>query len=155
MRVVMQRVTSASVRVEGEVVGKIGKGLLCLVGIGTDDTEEDSEFCCRRLLNARLWPDENERAWRTSVKSNDLEVLLVSQFTLHGYFSGNKPDFHLSMSPAKAKEFFDAFCDRVRREHDTEKVAEGVFGAYMEVSLVNDGPITMQIDSKNRKPTKN
>ncbi|RLN88403.1 hypothetical protein BBJ28_00004304 [Nothophytophthora sp. Chile5] len=99
--------------------------------------------------NARLWPDEADRPWRTSVKSNDLELLLVSQFTLHGYFSGNKPDFHLSsrfpihqfrqcrrLAPEPAKIFFDAFCERVRREHIPDKVAEGVFGAYMEVSIV-------------------
>ncbi|ETI45169.1 D-tyrosyl-tRNA(Tyr) deacylase [Phytophthora nicotianae CJ01A1] len=154
MKVVMQRVTSASVRVEGNVVGQIGKGLLCFVGIGHDDTEDDAEWCCRRLLNARLWPDEAERAWRKSLKDNDYEVLLVSQFTLHGQFAGNKPDFHLSMAPKPAKEFYDAFCDRVRREYIADKVAEGEFGAYMEVSIVNDGPVTMQINSKDRKLAK-
>uniref|UniRef100_K3WUV9 D-aminoacyl-tRNA deacylase n=1 Tax=Globisporangium ultimum (strain ATCC 200006 / CBS 805.95 / DAOM BR144) TaxID=431595 RepID=K3WUV9_GLOUD len=154
MRVVLQRVTSASVRVEGEVVGQIGRGLLCLVGIGRDDTEEDAEFCCRRLLNCRIWPDAKDTPWKTSVLSNGFEVLLVSQFTLHGYFSGNKPDFHLSMAPTPAKEFFDKFCARVRAAHTADKVAEGVFGAYMEVSLVNDGPITMTIDSKEKKAAK-
>ncbi|EGZ17147.1 hypothetical protein PHYSODRAFT_351116 [Phytophthora sojae] len=154
MKVLMQRVTSASVRVEGKVVGEIGKGLLCFVGIGHDDTEDDAEWCCRRLLNAHLWPDESDRAWKTSLKSNGYEVLVVSQFTLHGQFAGNKPDFHLAMGPGPAKEFYDAFCDRVRREHVPEKVAEGVFGAYMEVSIVNDGPVTMQINSKDRKPAK-
>ncbi|DAZ94650.1 TPA: hypothetical protein N0F65_000930 [Lagenidium giganteum] len=150
MRVVLQRVTSGSVTVEGSVVGQIGRGLVCLVGIGRDDTEEDAEFCCRRLLNARLWPDAKGAQWKTSVLSNDLEVLLVSQFTLHGFFQGNKPDFHLSMSPGPAKEFFDQFVARVGREHKPEKVAQGVFGAYMEVALVNDGPVTMMIDSKDR-----
>ncbi|TMW62914.1 hypothetical protein Poli38472_005532 [Pythium oligandrum] len=154
MRVVLQRVTSGSVRVDGEIVGQIGKGLVCLVGIGRDDTEDDAEFCCRRLLNARLWPDDKGAAWKTSVASNGYEVLLVSQFTLHGYFAGNKPDFHLAMAPAPAKELFDSFCDRVRRTHVSDKVAEGVFGAMMEVALVNDGPVTMCIDSKDRKGTK-
>ncbi|EEY61053.1 D-Tyr-tRNA(Tyr) deacylase [Phytophthora infestans T30-4] len=154
MKVVMQRVTSASVRVEGNVVGQIGNGLLCFVGIGHDDTEDDAEWCCRRLLNARLWPDEAERAWRKSLKDNDYEVLVVSQFTLHGQFAGNKPDFHLSMAPKPAKVFYDAFCDRVRRDYVADKVAEGEFGAYMEVSIVNDGPVTMQINSKDRKLAK-
>ncbi|RQM16431.1 hypothetical protein DD237_003359 [Peronospora effusa] len=154
MKVIMQRVTNASVRVEGEIVGHIGKGLLCFVGIGHEDTEEDAEWCCRRLLNARLWPEASGRAWKMSLKSHEYEVLLVSQFTLHGQFLGNKPDFHLSMKPEMAKEFYEAFCDRVRREYVADKVAEGKFGAYMEVSIVNDGPVTMQIDSKDRKPTK-
>ncbi|GLD95341.1 hypothetical protein PINS_up003985 [Pythium insidiosum] len=154
MRVVLQRVTGASVRVDGEVVGQIGKGLVCLVGITREDTEEDAEFCCRRLLNARLWPDEKDTAWKSSVVSNGYEVLLVSQFTLYGYFQGNKPDFHLAMAPAPAKEFYHAFCDRVRAAHSADKVAEGVFGAMMEVSLVNDGPVTMTIDSRDRKGSK-
>ncbi|KAJ0412818.1 hypothetical protein ATCC90586_002448 [Pythium insidiosum] len=179
MRVVLQRVTSASVRVDGEVVGQIGKGLVCLVGITRDDTEEDAEFCCRRLLglvclvgitrddteedaefccrrllNARLWEDDKGTSWKSSVISNGYEVLLVSQFTLYGFFQGNKPDFHLAMAPAPAKEFYHAFCDRVRAAHSADKVAEGIFGAMMEVSLVNDGPVTMTIDSRDRKGSK-
>ncbi|KAJ0410357.1 hypothetical protein P43SY_002689 [Pythium insidiosum] len=154
MRVVLQRVTNASVRVDGEVVGQIGKGLVCLVGITRDDTEEDAEFCCRRLLNARLWEDEKGTSWKSSVISNGYEVLLVSQFTLYGFFQGNKPDFHLAMAPAPAKEFYHAFCDRVRAAHSADKVAEGIFGAMMEVSLVNDGPVTMTIDSRDRKGSK-
>lgn len=137
MKVLMQRVTSASVRVEGKVVGEIGKGLLCFVGIGHDDTEDDAEWCCRRLLvqnrtvsqhgrplnypltnpnamppcgymltlfkNAHLWPDESDRAWKTSLKSNGYEVLVVSQFTLHGQFAGNKPDFHLASTSSTSQ----------------------------------------------------
>uniref|UniRef100_A0AAV1TNG8 D-aminoacyl-tRNA deacylase n=1 Tax=Peronospora matthiolae TaxID=2874970 RepID=A0AAV1TNG8_9STRA len=154
MRLVLQRVTSASVCVTGETVGQIGHGLLCFVGIGHDDTDEDAEWCCRRLLNARLWPDESGKPWKASIKSQGYEVLLVSQFTLHGQLVGNKPDFHLSMKPELAKQFYDAFCDRVRREYVADKVADGKFGAWMEVSIVNDGPVTMQIDSKVRKPSK-
>ncbi|CAH0482690.1 unnamed protein product [Peronospora belbahrii] len=154
MKVIMQRVTSASVRVEGKTVGEIQKGLLCFLGIGNDDTEDDAEWCCRRLLNARLWPDESGKPWKRSVKSCEHDVLLVSQFTLHGQFAGNKPDFHLSMKHEPARKFYDAFCDRVRREYIADKVAEGEFGAYMEVFIVNDGPVTMEINSKDRKPTK-
>ncbi|KAL7694623.1 putative D-aminoacyl-tRNA deacylase DTD, D-aminoacyl-tRNA deacylase-like superfamily [Plasmopara halstedii] len=154
MKVVLQRVLSASVLVEGNVVGAIGPGLLCFIGIGNDDTEDDAEWCCRRILNARLWPEESKRPWKLSVKDKEYELLLVSQFTLHGQFLGNKPDFHLSMTPSLAKEFYDAFCERVRRDYVADKVAEGMFGAYMEVSLVNDGPVTMQLDSKVRKSAK-
>ncbi|TDH66695.1 hypothetical protein CCR75_001589 [Bremia lactucae] len=154
MKVMMQRVISACVRVEGEIVGEITQGLLCFVGIGHDDTEDDAEWCCRRLLNARLWPGESNRPWKTSLKDNGYEVLLVSQFTLHGQFAGNKPDFHLSMASTPARVFYDAFCKRVRCAYVNEKVAEGTFGAYMEVSIVNDGPVTMQLNSKDRKLAK-
>ncbi|KAI9912932.1 hypothetical protein PsorP6_005593 [Peronosclerospora sorghi] len=150
MKILLQRVTSAAVRVEDKVVGEIKKGVLCFVGIGCDDTEEDAAWCCRRLLNARLWPDDSGRAWKMSVRSKEYQVLLVSQFTLHAQFSGNKPDFHRSMKNEPAKKFYDEFCDRVRREYAADKVAEGEFAAYMEVSIVNDGPVTMLIDSRAR-----
>ncbi|CAK4079046.1 unnamed protein product [Aphanomyces euteiches] len=151
MKLVIQRVTSGCVKVEEQVVGSIGKGLVCLVGIGKDDTEEDADWCCRRILNSRLWPNEAGRAWSTSALQNNYQVLMVSQFTLHGYLNGNKPDFHLAMSPEPAKALFDNLVQRVRDAHTApEQVQEGVFGAYMEVSLVNDGPVTLNLDSKVR-----
>ncbi|KDO35692.1 D-tyrosyl-tRNA(Tyr) deacylase [Saprolegnia parasitica CBS 223.65] len=152
MKLVIQRVTSGGVKVDGQTVGSISKGVVCLVGIGRDDTEDDAEWCCRRILNARLWPNDDGKAWMTSVLQNNYGVLMVSQFTLHGYMNGNKPDFHLSMAPEPAKELFDNLVARVRKAHVApEQVQEGVFGAYMEVSLVGDGPVTMNLDSKVRK----
>ncbi|OQS02669.1 D-Tyr-tRNA(Tyr) deacylase [Thraustotheca clavata] len=152
MKLVMQRVTSGAVKVDGQTVGSISKGLVCLVGIGRDDTEEDAEWICRRILNSRLWPNAEGKPWMSSLLQNNFQVLMVSQFTLHGYMNGNKPDFHLSMSPEPAKVLFDNLVQRVRNAHNSpEQVQEGVFGAYMEVSIVNDGPVTMNLDSKSRK----
>ncbi|RLO01703.1 hypothetical protein DYB28_006856 [Aphanomyces astaci] len=152
MKLVVQRVTSGCVRVDEKAVGSISKGLVCLVGIGRDDTEDDAEWCCRRILNARLWPNEDGKPWMTSALQNNFQVLLVSQFTLHGYLAGNKPDFHLAMPPEPAKALFDNLVSRVRTAHASpEQVQEGVFGAYMEVSIVGDGPVTLNLDSKVRK----
>ncbi|RHY04035.1 hypothetical protein DYB36_010231, partial [Aphanomyces astaci] len=89
MKLVVQRVTSGCVRVDEKAVGSISKGLVCLVGIGRDDTEDDAEWCCRRILNARLWPNDDGKPWMTSALQNNFQVLLVSQFTLHGYLAGN------------------------------------------------------------------
>nr|CCA26656.1 DTyrtRNA(Tyr) deacylase putative [Albugo laibachii Nc14] len=149
MRLILQRVSKSSVRVDEAIVDEIGKGILCFIGIGREDTLEDVDYCCQRLL----WPDNEDKAWKTSAISNGFEILIVSQFTLHGYFSGNKPNFHLAMAPKPAKELYDQFCCKVREMH-TAKVAEGVFGANTEVSLTNDGPVTMTVDSKERKPSK-
>ncbi|OQR84059.1 D-Tyr-tRNA(Tyr) deacylase [Achlya hypogyna] len=154
MKLVIQRVTSGGVKVDGQTVGSISKGVVCLVGIGRDDTEEDAEWCCRRILNARLWPSAEGKPWMTSVLQNNFQVLMVSQFTLHGYMNGNKPDFHLSsrLSPEPAKELFDNLVAKVRKAHTApEQVQEGVFGAYMEVDIAGDGPVTMNLDSKARK----
>ncbi|KAF1334298.1 Long-chain-fatty-acid-coa ligase, partial [Globisporangium splendens] len=155
MRVVLQRVTSASVRVEGEVVGQIGKGLLCFVGIGRDDTEEDAEFCCRRLLvcpNAKTMP-ECVNALIVLTLSPLLSIR-VSTITELPHLAGREGHAvedvgalerlrSAAVAPAPAKEFFDKFCDRVRAAHAADKVAEGVFGAYMEVSLVVEASYRM------------
>lgn len=97
MKVVLQRVREARVTVEGKTVGEIGAGLLCLVGIGTTDTSEDIAWIRNRILGARLWPNaDGGKRWDKSVKQLGYGVLLVSQFTLHGIFKGNKPDFHFA-----------------------------------------------------------
>mmetsp|Transcript_21692 Transcript_21692/g.36265 ORF Transcript_21692/g.36265 Transcript_21692/m.36265 type:complete len:154 (-) Transcript_21692:334-795(-) len=148
MRAVIQRVTSASVEVGGEIVSSIGPGILCLIGLKDGDVEADAEFICRKVLNVRLFENaESGKAWDKSVVDKGYEVLLVSQFTLYGYLKGNKPDFHLAMPPAKAREEYDAFVARVRKGHKPDMVKDGVFGAKMNVQLVNDGPVTFTIDS--------
>ncbi|CAL5226948.1 g9832 [Coccomyxa viridis] len=152
MRAVVQRVKRASVEVDGKVVSSIGPGLLCLIGIREGDTPADQEFLCRKLLNFRIWPtDDGVKAWDQSVSQKQYELLLVSQFTLYALAKGNKPDYHLAMPPTKAKDFYLEFLERLRGEYVADQVKDGIFGAMMDVSLVNDGPVTIQFDSE--KPT--
>lgn len=148
MRAVVQRVLSASVEVEGRIVSAIGPGLLVLVGVHEADTDSDADYICRKVLNMRLFSnDKTGKAWDQSVMQRNFEVLLVSQFTLYGILKGNKPDFHVAMSPAKAKPFYASLVEKFQRSYSADSVKDGVFGAMMKVSLVNDGPVTMQIDS--------
>jgi D-aminoacyl-tRNA deacylase len=149
MRVIIQRVNSASVTVQEKVISKIGKGLLCLVGVGDDDTKEDSEFISRKILNLRLWDDKDGKRWNKSVMDMKYEVLLVSQFTLYSVLKGNKPDFHKAMKPELSQEFFDTFVKEIKAKY--EPIQTGEFGAYMNVDLQNDGPITIVIDSRNKE----
>jgi D-aminoacyl-tRNA deacylase len=149
MRVIIQRVNSASVTVQEKVISKIGKGLLCLVGVGDDDTKEDSEFISRKILNLRLWEDKDGKRWNKSVMDMKYEVLLVSQFTLYSVLKGNKPDFHKAMKPELSQEFFETFVKEMKSKYDS--IQTGEFGAYMNVDLQNDGPITIVIDSRNKE----
>ncbi|CAJ2637679.1 D-aminoacyl-tRNA deacylase isoform X5 [Trifolium pratense] len=113
MRAVVQRVESASVEVEGRIVSEIGPGLLVLVGIHDSDTESDADYICRKVLNMRLFPNEDTgKAWDHSVVQKNYQVLLVSQFTLYGFLKGNKPDFHVAMAPQRAKPFYASLVDR-------------------------------------------
>ncbi|KAL5575325.1 hypothetical protein UlMin_017024 [Ulmus minor] len=152
MRAVVQRVTSASVEVEGRKVSEIGPGLLVLVGLHDSDSDSDAEYICRKVLNMRLFPNETSgRGWDQNVMQRNYEVLLVSQFTLYGFLKGNKPDFHLAMPPEKAKPFYASVVDRFKISYNPDAIKDGVFGAMMKVSLVNDGPVTMQLDSQSPK----
>lgn len=149
MRAVVQRVVSASVEVEGRIVSEIGPGLCVLAGVLESDTSDDASFMCRKVLNMRLWPNEESgRAWDQSVMQRGYELLVVSQFTLYGVLKGNKPDFHVAMPPQQAKPFYDAFVARLGAAYRPEKVKDGIFGAMMKVNIVNDGPVTMQLDSR-------
>ncbi|CAI9270006.1 unnamed protein product [Lactuca saligna] len=150
MKAVVQRVASASVEVEGSTVSAIGPGLLVLVGIHDLDTDSDADYICRKVLNMRLFPNEKTgKTWDQSVMQKNYEVLLVSQFTLYGIMKGNKPDFHVAMAPDRAKSFYASFVERFQRSYKLESVKDGVFGAMMKVNLVNDGPVTMQLESPN------
>ena len=158
MRAVVQRVKSASVTVDDAVVSSIGPGLVVLVGIGGDDTEEDAEYVAGKCLppegvgGAKNW--DGAKPWDRSVMDIDGEVLFVSQFTLHGYFKGNRPDFHRAMDPERAKAFYRDFLaiarERVYAGKGT-RIKDGIFGAKMDVALVNDGPVTLLMDSRDRK----
>jgi len=146
MRAVIQRVRQASVKVKGEVVGKIEKGFLVLLGIETDDSEKDTEYIVKKTTNLRVFEDE-EGKMNKSIKDIDGDILLVSQFTLSGDTrKGNRPSYIGAMPPDTAKDFFD---NVVKSFLDVyPKIQTGRFGAMMDVSLINDGPVTILIDSK-------
>ncbi|XP_006597472.1 D-aminoacyl-tRNA deacylase isoform X3 [Glycine soja] len=123
MRAVVQRVASASVEVEGRIVSEIGPGLLVLVGIHDSDSDADADYICRKVLNMRLFPNENTgKAWDHSVMQKNYQVLLVSQFTLYGFLKGNKPDFHVAMAPQRAKPFYASLVDRFRNAYNSDAI---------------------------------
>lgn len=153
MRLVVQRVKSASVSVEGKTVSEIGPGILALVGLHEHDTEDDLRHCCKRLLGCKLWANDSA-PWRHSVKQKSFSCLLVSQFTLFGTLSKkNQPDYKLAMKSAQAEELYGQFLEMVREAYEPDKVKDGVFGAMMDVSLVNDGPVTLVIESDPKPPS--
>jgi D-aminoacyl-tRNA deacylase len=150
MRAVVQRVKSASVTVESEVVGAIECGLVVLLGIETEDTAEDVEWLAGKLVNQRLFPSE-QCAWARSVIETAGGILLVSQFTLHASTrKGTKPSWHRAARPEKATPLYEAMAARLQ-ELLGRSIATGRFGAMMDVALVNDGPVTLLIDSKTRE----
>lgn len=155
MRLVVQRVKSASVTVDNKVVSSIGPGMMALVGLHEHDTEADLTHCCKRLLGAKLWSNDNGALWRHGVKQRGHEVLLVSQFTLYGTLTKkNQPDYKRSMKAIPAQALYNQFLQMVRDQYEAEKVFDGVFGAMMDVELVNDGPVTIIIESDPQPPPK-
>jgi len=142
MKVVLQRVKSASVTVDGKLIASIGKGVLAFAGIGKDDTLKDTEQSANKLLKMKLWDDDTGGRWKCNVTDIGGEILCVSQFTLLASTKkGNKPDFHKSAGPEKGKELYSAFFKKVQELYDAEKVKDGIFQAMMDVALVNDGPV--------------
>lgn len=155
MRVVIQRVLSASVTVEGEVVSSIDRGYLLLVGVERGDQEEDAKHIAKQVLKARLFPDDDGKDWKKNVVDLGLDILCVSQFTLYGALNkGTKPDFHHAMPPTTATSFYAQFVESMRKAYAADKVHDGIFGAYMKVALQNDGPITLIIDSADKRKPK-
>ncbi len=145
MRVVIQRVNQASVEIDGKLVSKIDKGLLVLVGIKSNDTLDQCDYLINKILNLRIFEDEHFKM-NKSVSDLNLEILLVSQFTLYADCKkGNRPSFINAMPPAQAKEFYQKFVDQFKQKYT--KVKDGIFGAYMKVNLINDGPVTIILDS--------
>lgn len=150
MRALLQRVTKASVTVSGETVGSIDQGLLVLLGVGEDDTQEDIDWLVRKIVNMRIFSDENGHMNRSVIDIKGA-ILVVSQFTLHASTKkGNRPSFIRAAAPDVANSMYETTVNQLRNEMLGE-VATGVFGAMMEVSLLNDGPVTIWIDSKNRE----
>lgn len=150
MKAVIQRVSRAEVRVDGEVVGKIGEGYLILVGVMNGDTINEAQLLARKTANLRIFTDENDKMNR-SILDIDGEVLAVSQFTLCAdVHKGNRPSFIESAPPKEANALYEAFC-RALSENGVRKVEKGVFGAHMEVSLLNNGPVTILYDTDTWK----
>lgn len=144
MRVVVQRVKKSRVKVNDEVVSEIGPGLLVLAGIEKDDTLDVLEWVANKIVNLRIFEDDLGKM-NLSVKDIDGEILLVSQFTLAAYIKkGNRPSFSDAMEEYLAKEYFEKFVDMVKVSYPHVKT--GVFKAYMEVELVNDGPVTIILE---------
>ncbi|SDJ67189.1 D-aminoacyl-tRNA deacylase [Alkalibacterium thalassium] len=148
MRAVIQRASKAKVTVEAETVGEIGKGFVVLLGVEDNDTEEDVAYLVRKVANMRIFEDDDEKMNR-SLKDVEGEILSISQFTLHADTKkGNRPSFTGAAGPEKAAALYESFNKQLSAEGIN--VATGKFGAHMKVSLVNDGPVTILIDSKNK-----
>jgi len=145
MKVIVQRVLSASVAVDHKTVSEIKKGYLLLVGIGTGDTNDDVQRLVSMIMKIRIFPDA-EGKMQHSISEVGGEILVVSQFTLLANFAkGNRPSFHDAAKPEVAKPLFDALVEGLRTQSEL-KILTGVFGADMQVSLCNDGPVTMILE---------
>ncbi len=152
MKAVIQRVLSASVAVDGETVGSCGQGLLVLLGVSPEDTDEDMERMVQKMVKLRIFSDEAGKMNR-SVQDIDGEMLVISQFTLFAnYRHGNRPDYLGAAAPDKAKAMYEKFLASAAR--CVCHVGHGVFGADMQVSLVNDGPVTIVMESDVLAPAK-
>lgn len=150
MRTVTQRVQYASVTIDGQLKSKIGKGLLILVGVEDRDTQEDVEWLAKKITNLRIFDDENGVMNRSCIES-DGEILVVSQFTLHASTKkGNRPSYIKASKPDVAIPMYEAFCQEVSLQLG-KSVQTGTFGADMKVELLNDGPVTILIDSQNKE----
>lgn len=149
MRAVVQRVNKASVEIEKRTKGKINKGLLIFLGIEEADGQEDIKWLSRKIANMRIFSDENN-AMNLSVKKIDGEALVISQFTLHASTrKGNRPSFIKAAKPDHAEPLYEEFISALQK-HIEKPIATGEFGADMQVSLHNDGPVTIIIDSKDK-----
>lgn len=145
MRAVIQRVTEASVKVDGKITGEIGKGILIFLGVGEGDTEKDLKYIADKTIGLRIFSDENDKM-NLSVQDIGGEILVVSQFTLYGDCrKGKRPSFSSSMEPVAAKRMYEEFIEYVSEQGI--RTAHGIFGADMKVELLNDGPVTILLDS--------
>ncbi|UBZ12715.1 D-tyrosyl-tRNA(Tyr) deacylase [Flagellimonas marinaquae] len=150
MRTVLQRVSKASVTVDGQIISSIDEGLLILLGVEDADTKEDIDWLTNKILNLRIFNDENE-VMNRSVMDVDGEIIVVSQFTLHAQTKkGNRPSYIKAAKPDIAVPMYEDFV-QVLEQKLGKKVGTGVFGADMKVELLNDGPVTITMDTKNKE----
>ena len=145
MRVILQRVTSSKVIVEGQTIGKIGRGLNLLVGIADTDTEAELDWMARKCLELRVFPRDDGGRFDQSVQEIQGELLVISQFTLYGDCrKGRRPSFDQAAAPEKAENLYEQFVEKLRQSE--LKVETGKFGAMMQVSIENDGPVTLILE---------
>ncbi|MGB5821565.1 MAG: D-aminoacyl-tRNA deacylase [Saonia sp.] len=150
MKAVIQRVSKASVTVGGKVISEIGEGLLILLGVEDSDNHEDIEWLSRKIVNLRIFNDQ-QGVMNKSLSEVDGNAIVVSQFTLHASTKkGNRPSYIKAAKPNTAIPVYENFVGQLEKDL-TKKVGTGVFGADMKVSLLNDGPVTIIIDTKNRE----
>ena len=150
MRTLIQRISEASVKIDGKIHSAIQKGLLVFLGIEDADTAEDIDWLTTKIVNLRIFPDENGVMNRSVIEISG-EILLVSQFTLHASTKkGNRPSYIKAAKPEIAIPLYKKFCDELCTKLN-KKVATGIFGADMKISLTNDGPVTIWIDTKNKE----
>jgi len=146
MRAVVQRVSESSVTVDGEVVGSIGPGLMVLLGVTHEDTEKEADYLADKIINLRIFSDDAGKMNR-SLRDTEGEMLVVSQFTLYGDCrKGRRPSFIQAAGPDKGNALYEYFVKKVR--DNGVATATGRFGAMMDVSLINDGPVTLIVESK-------
>ena len=150
MRVVIQRVSEASVKVEGAIIGQIQQGLMVLVGIVNEDDHSDIEWLVNKILNMRIFDDELGVMNKSLIEASG-NILLISQFTLHASTKkGNRPSYIAAAKPAVAIPLYESMIKQLEKELGNS-IQTGKFGADMKVSLINDGPVTITIDSKNKE----
>ena len=148
MRVVIQRVTRASVTIAGELKSSIGKGMMILVGCCNEDTDQDLDWAVKKIAQLRIFDDE-QGVMNKSIEETGGEILAVSQFTLYASCKkGNRPSYIRAAKPDISVPLYDAFCEKLQ-ERLQKPIQTGVFGADMQVELINDGPVTICIDTKN------
>ena len=144
MKLVVQRVTHASVEVEGEITGRIDEGLMVLVGFGENDSEKEANYLARKVAKLRVFADDDGRMNRSVIDVGG-KLLLVPQFTLYGKVKKYRPSFHRALAPDRATELFDYFVEKCREYVEVET---GVFGAFMKVDLLNNGPVTILLEKQ-------
>ncbi|QCK14148.1 D-aminoacyl-tRNA deacylase [Mangrovivirga cuniculi] len=151
MRATIQRVSESSVKVNGEIIGEIGSGLMVLLGIEQEDGTEDIDWLVRKISNLRIFDDE-DGVMNKSLLDISGELLLISQFTLHAsYKKGNRPSYIKAAKPDQSVPLYEESIAAFKKALGNDKVETGEFGADMKVSLVNDGPVTINMDTKNKE----
>lgn len=152
MKAVVQRVAEANVDIDGRIYSSIRRGLLVLLGIEKGDTEKESEYLSKKIVDLRIFPDKEDKM-NLSVRDIEGEILLISQFTLctDRNKSGNRPSFFFAEEPEKASKMFQDFIEITGRYYNIEKVKSGIFAAMMKITLINDGPVTIILERNNEK----